>query len=256
MLAQFADIGMKFVKQDEQAREEVFLKSATDVIGKSLKSLRDQHIIDDFGDEDEDTVIDLDSFFTVVLQANVKNQSIAISALKEGLTLDGEYNNFLCHRLTDILIPNFLQTGTVNTQLTLASTSLSYVSEKLFAAPVVDPSDLFQRLVLSKKNHGDLHQPILDSIMEEIITEMTPEEREGFVFFCTGFNYLPRRDSKFLITVEFDYDKEKVAPLSLPVSHTCENTISFPSGVYGKDKMIFKAKLFQAISNSKGFSMV
>ena len=80
MLAQFADIGMTFVSE------------ATDVIGKSLKWLRDEHIIDDFGDEDENTVIDLDNFFTVVLQANVKNQSIAISALKEGLTLDGEYH--------------------------------------------------------------------------------------------------------------------------------------------------------------------
>ena len=119
MLAQFADIGMKFVKQDEKSRKEVFLERATDVIGKSFKWLRDEQIIDDFGGENENTVLDLDNFFTVFLQVNVKNQSIAINALKEGLTLDGEYNIFLCLRLTDILIPNFFQTGTVDTQLTL-----------------------------------------------------------------------------------------------------------------------------------------
>ena len=183
MLAQFDDIGLQFVKQDEDARVEVFSKLVTDVIGKSLKWLRDEQIIDDFGDEDENTVIDIDNFFTVFLQAHIKNQSIAISALKEGLTLNGEHNIFLCVRFTHILIPNFFHIGAVNLQFTLALTSLSYVSERIFAVPTVDSSDLFQRLVLSEKCYGDLHQPFLDSIMKDIITEMTPKERVDFVFF-------------------------------------------------------------------------
>jgi len=116
----------------------------------------------------------------------LENQSIAISALKEGLTLDGEYNMIFFVKLTHFLIRNFFQIGTVNLQFTLASTSFSYASEKLFAAPLVDSSDLYERLVLSMKNFSDLHQPFLDSIMKDVITEMTPEEREGFVFFCTG----------------------------------------------------------------------
>jgi len=241
MLAQFADVGMTFVSE------------ATDVIGKTFKWLKEECIIDDFGDEDENTVVNLDNFYTVFLQTNVKNQSIAISALKEGLTLDGEFNIILCVRLTYFLIPNFLQIGTVNLQFTFGSTSLSYVSEKLFATAVVDPNDLYERLVLSEKNFSDLHQPFLDSIMKDVITEMTPKELEDFVFFCTGFNYLPRRNSKFFITVEFDY--ENMTFTSLPMSHTCENTIRLPSDMYGKDKKIFQAKLCHAISNSKGFSM-
>jgi len=50
------------------------------------------------------------------------------------------------------------------------------VSENPFAAPAVDPSDLYERLVLSEKCYGELHRPFLDSIMKEVITEMTPKE--------------------------------------------------------------------------------
>ena len=245
ILAQFADIGLQFVKQDEEARVEVFSESAMGIMGRTLKWLWEECFIDDFGDEDEKTVIDIDNFFTVFLQAHIKNQSIAISALKVGLTLNGEHNIFLCVRFTHILIPNFFHTGSVNLQFTLASTSLSYVSEKLFVEPTVNSSDLFERLVLSRRNFSDLHQPFLGSIMKDVITEMTPKEREDFLFFCTGFNYLPRRDSKFFITVEFDY--ENMTFTSLPVSHICENTLVLPSDMYGKDRMIFKAKLCRAI---------
>ena len=143
-------------------------------------------------------------------------------------------------RLTHFLIRNFFQIGTVNLQFTLASTSLSYASEMLFAAPVVDPNDLYERLALSVKKFSDLHQPFLDSIMKDVIIEMTPKERENFVFFCTGFNYLSRKNSKFLITVEFDY--ENMTLTSLPMSHTCKKTIRLPSDMYGKDKKIFQSK--------------
>ena len=254
MLAQFADIGLQFVKQDEEARKEVFSESAMGIMGRTLKWLKEEGIIDNFDDEDKNTVIDLDNFFTIFLQTLVaKQHSVAISALKEGLTLNGEYNVLLCVRFTHILIPNFFHIGAVNLQLTLASTSLSYVSEKLFAEPTVNSSDLFERIVLSRKNFSDLHQPFLDSIMKDVITEMTPKEREEFLFFCTGFNYLPRRDSKFFITVEFDY--ENMTFTSLPKSYICENTLVLPADMYGKDRMIFKAKLFRAISNSKESSM-
>jgi len=99
-------------------------------------------------------------------------------------------------------------------------------------APAVDQSDLYERLVLSEKCYGDLHQPFLDSIMKEVITEMTPKGREDFVFFFTGFNYLPWRYSKFFITVEFDY--ENMTFTSLHMSHTCEKIIRLLSSMYGR----------------------
>jgi len=263
MLTQFAEIGLKLVNRDEEAREEVLTGSAKHIVGKTLKELHEEGIVEKVSDSDKNIVIDMDNFFTIFLQGKVDNKSIALNALKGGLALGGKlcmYGYiFLCTKQKEELISAyfyFIHEGMVNLQLTLGITSLSYVSDKFFAKPGVEANDLIDRLSFSEANHIDLHKPFFDTVLKEVITEMTSDERKDFVYFCTGYNYLPNREresQKFTITVEFNFDE--MEEMSLPVSHTCVNTLKLPGLAYGNDKEMFKSKLSQAMSNSKGFSI-
>ena len=140
-----------------------------------------------------------------------------------------------------------------------ALSTLKYVSEKLFAKPSVESKDLISLLVLfedDEKKPLEHQKEFFNTVLKDVIREMTNEERKQFTFFCSGYDYLPHRvdtKEKFCIVVEFSY--EEMEATSLPVAHTCVNTLKLPGEAYGNNKARFKSKLLKAMELSKGFSM-
>ena len=259
MLIQFAEIGTKFMDRDENSGKEFLMDSANDILGKSLKWLLEQGIIPDIGDNDENKIINLNNFFTIYLQTKIKNQSIAINALKEGLSLEGKSLSSTCSfqeiKYKFIQIFCFRIIGRVCLYDTLFLVPLSYVSETFFTTSNIEADELLERLIYN--DDVELYEFFFDSVLKEVIMEMTPEERKYFLFFCTGYNFLPLDDNSdsedFQIDVEFD---SELGAASLPESHTCEKTLVLPEEAYGNDKGIFKEKLFQAMAHSKAGTMI
>jgi hypothetical protein len=69
-----------------------------------------------------------------------------------------------------------------------------------------------------------------------------------FVWFVTGLHTI--RQSDFKIIVEFNYS-ENMHDDSLPIVHTCENTIKFPALVYNNNAEKLENKLDYAMQNAK-----
>ena len=147
----------------------------------------------------------------------------------------------------------------------LKQTSLKYVSERFFAAPHITADELIERLVLcepaesvkkKQKKFKETQTKFFNTTLKEVIQEMGNDDLESFTSFCTGFNYLPHRHQKgaFKIIIEFNITEMK-NEMSLPVAHTCDNTLKLPAQAYGNDKEIFKSKLHKAMKLSKGFSI-
>ena len=145
-------------------------------------------------------------------------------------------------------------------------TSLKYVSERFFAAPKIEAEDLIERLVFDaesdvselRKIQEDLkdNQDIFFNItLKEVIREMDNDDLESFISFCTGFNYLPHRHHNGAFKIKIEFNVSEMEEMSLPVAHTCVNTLKLPAQAYGNDKEIFKSKLHKAMKLSKGFSI-
>ena len=80
--------------------------------------------------------------------------------------------------------------------------------------------------------------------LPDLIREVTGLHRR-LLHFATGYFYAPFGETK--LKVEFN-DKESPSEGSLPVAHTCENTVKLPAKAYGGDVKIFKQKLMTALN--------
>jgi hypothetical protein len=74
-----------------------------------------------------------------------------------------------------------------------------------------------------------------------------------FVYFTTGYMFLPQRDRNrdFKITVEFN-DVESGSGDSLPVAHTCHNTIKFPGLAYDGNRETLEQNIDQSLAETEG----
>uniref|UniRef100_A0A7S2EI47 HECT domain-containing protein n=1 Tax=Trieres chinensis TaxID=1514140 RepID=A0A7S2EI47_TRICV len=183
-------------------------------------------------------LITIESFFKVVLpEILVNNRSIAIDAIKEGLTLDGH-----------IQFPNIFR-----------AMPLEALGKVVFSNPIITSEDVIS--LMEPEYCVELsYEPVDEQLIEgqrlffkETLPKAlrTKEENERaneceykkkvanktdflskFVSFSTGYAYLPHCDvgSEFKITIEFDFAESTED--SLPVAHTCENILKFPGWVY------------------------
>ena len=137
-------------------------------------------------------------------------------------------------------------------------TTSKYVSEKLFAKPSVCANELINRLTLSSKYHMERLTDFFEKIVKVVILEMTDEQRIRFIYFCTGYNYLPHhheiRNAPFNIKIKFSSPFEMTSE-SLPIAYTKDCLLKLPWNMYDCNKEMFKLKLFQSMNFVDDFSI-
>jgi HECT-domain (ubiquitin-transferase) len=101
----------------------------------------------------------------------------------------------------------------------------------------------YQERVLSK----DPVTGEVSGVIVDIIKELTEEELQDFIWFVTGWKYVPR--SGLTITVEFNHVEAKED--SLPVAHTCTQDLKLPGEAYKAEKETLKEKLKTSIEEVK-----
>jgi len=230
-------------------------------IGQPMKldGVLDVMTIGDLLCDDDDTLITSDSYFTKLLPKYlVHSRSIALDALREGLTLN----------------------GLVNIPVQFCALPFGVVSKIAFSNPTISADDVIAFLEPRYNAGGECNDKQLakeeqeyffNNILKKLLKEKEEEEHEDkkkqdkdletgksflsrFVSFCTGLNYLPHRigNPDFSIIVEFNFDPDECAPESLPIAHTCVNTLKIHGLVYNNDKEKFEEKLALAIENTEG----
>ena len=145
----------------------------------------------------------------------------------------------------------------------LSIRSLKYVSDRFFAVPKIEAEDLIERLIFITESHNSKVMKIQEKLKDnrdiffnitpkEIIREMDNDDLESFSSFCTRFNYLPHHDQKDEFNVIIEFNVSEMEEMSLPVAHTCVNTLKIPAHAYRNDKKVFLSKLHTVMQNWKG----
>lgn len=186
----------------------------------------------------------------------------AINSILDGLTLNNriKIHAFFDHRPLEVF-DGSLFSGT--------SFSVQDVTDLLWVNCDYEglESESLEKIVDShSKFLKDLKMAILELSEEHSMYKQISKAKEissstksssflvDFVYFMTGMEYLPSLqaipDFKLLIEFEFKGDQE-----ILPTGHTCHNTITFPSTVYGNNYEMIKHKLCLAVRYGKGFGM-
>ena len=136
------------------------------------------------------------------------------------------------------------------------------ISKRLFAKDLMSTDDVIDRLrIRNEEIHYDdgtslpvERESYQDAFFEgpflDTIKELSADELSSFFEFCTGYNYIPQ-NTEFFIEVEFSLDGNE----DLPVSHTCAQQLRLPRKAYNGDKVVFKKKLLQSLSNGLRMTM-
>jgi len=138
---------------------------------------------------------------------------------------------------------------------------LEFLSKRLFTKPTLDPNGVVETLVLQQATaEGKLleilpHQvKFFDQTLKRTIHRMSSDHLSLFVFFCTGYYYLPHRNpsapESFAIYVEFNF-AEMPDEESLPVAHTCQNLLKLPGMAYENNDEVFWQKLTTSMAHTK-----
>ena len=106
------------------------------------------------------------------------------------------------------------------------------------------------RMFRVSSNSSKEREGVLVDVLRDKCSENSDFLRD-FVWFVTGSQYIRRSD--FHILVEFN-SKEGLDYESLPIVHTCVNTIKFPVLAYNNDREVLETKLDMAMANSKNCS--
>lgn len=124
----------------------------------------------------------------------------------------------------------------------------------VFATHEFSGADLFKRLTPNFTSSEDdefacSNQHRMFEALRIILEKWAKHDRTLLHWFCefvTGQKYLntdPR--STFTITVDFDLETDD----SLPESHTCVDTISFPISAYNGDIEVTEEKIKKAVQS-------
>lgn len=130
------------------------------------------------------------------------------------------------------------------------------ISCKFFAKEKVSAEDLFSVMKLTNGKVAsydgeeevvvESHHDFFNGPMKETIFGWTNEQRSEFLFFCTGYKYLPN-DDKFFLEVSFDLSKN-----SYPKAHSCVPQLRLPENAFCGDKIAFQNIINEAIQSHAG----
>lgn len=181
----------------------------------------------------------------------------AINSILDGLTLNNhiKIHAFFDHRPLEVFDGSLFSGTSFSVQdvTDLLCVNCDYAGEERFIDSHSKFLEDLKMAILELSEEHSMYKQISKA------KEISPSRKNSsflvdFVYFMTGMEYLPSLqaspDFKLLIEFEFEGDQEM-----LPTGHTCHNTITFPSTVYGNNYEMIKHKLCLAVSYGKGFGM-
>ncbi len=196
---------------------------------------------EDYGIEKEG-LIDKDNFIKDFVPAfMIENRTKNISAMREGLILDGEFP-------IDII---------------LGCQPLQAINQQFFSNDTCSVEDIIELLQpkydfaadeILKQNH----KHFMEKAMPGALRNLTGKKSSfllDFVLFLSGSRCIPYTQGMpdFKINILFSLDK---GAEDLPSSSTCENLIHVPWSVYDNDAEVLAKKLEKAVEFGKdGFDM-
>lgn len=177
----------------------------------------------------------------------LKTRDIAISSLKEGITLD----------------------GAMNIQKLLSMVPSKVVSTLLFSNPEYTAQEVINTLEPSYSEHEisdkdiadirQIQQRCFQAVLPQVIRELSDDPNStflaDFLYFCTGSSYLPYTDANpnFRIYITFS----AILDINhLPTANTCSNQLNIPVNAYLNEEGALSGKLLTSIEqsgNSFGF---
>ena len=176
----------------------------------------------------------------------LKTRNIAISSLREGITLDG----MVRFKPIFLLVPSVV------------------VSKLLFADPIYDVEKVISRLAIDDDTYfhdfGDelvetqklCFSETLPNALRILNTKDKEEFLVGFIFYITGSAYLPNLDMNpnFKFVIEFS---PHLANGDLPTAATCANLLRLSAWAYDNNVEELSKRLETAVKVGKyaGYGM-
>eukprot|EP00551_Chaetoceros_affinis_P008906 CAMPEP_0203668946 /NCGR_PEP_ID=MMETSP0090-20130426/5430_1 /ASSEMBLY_ACC=CAM_ASM_001088 /TAXON_ID=426623 /ORGANISM="Chaetoceros affinis, Strain CCMP159" /LENGTH=945 /DNA_ID=CAMNT_0050533503 /DNA_START=144 /DNA_END=2981 /DNA_ORIENTATION=- len=191
---------------------------------------------------EKEGVINEDNFIKDFVPAYmIEKKKKNINALREGLTLNGEFP-------IDIL----------------GCQPLQAISQQFFSNDTCSVEDIIALLRpeydfefdddISKENHDRFMKETMPEALRNLSTKNSSFLLD-FVLFVTGSRCIPYTQGMpdFNVSILFDVQKGEK---DLPSCHTCENLLHVPWNVYDNDAEVFAKKVEQAVEFGKdGFDM-
>jgi hypothetical protein len=119
--------------------------------------------------------------------------------------------------------------------------------------PVYEHDDVTPQDVKNQEKVLSKNKPPLElkkqGILVDVLCESDQKFLRDFVWFATGYMYLPQRN--FTIKVEFNSTDERFRDeLALPMAHTCDMLVKLPGKAYDASPTILQEKLIMSIKNA------
>ncbi len=174
----------------------------------------------------------------------LKSRDIALSSLKEGLTLNGKFNL--------LFLLSLVPSRVVNTML---FSNPNIKAEDVISVLRPDYTDLTDDEKVDKESAvaiRKIQQHFFEKRLPEVIKQLSIESSDNnflsnFLSFCTGCSYLPCKEIHPAYSIVVGFEKEFNYE-DLPTTNSCVNRINLPMYAYNyKEESALKEKLSKAV---------
>ena len=176
----------------------------------------------------------------------IDNRSDALDSIREGLgNSDGNHKSLEFARL-DLIDSKTLDMLFFSTYRTTAEDVIKVLRPNVGSYDSHGPLAHDQRAILDESN---------DQVRGHLVELLRRKDETGrihfagdFVEFVTGSRHLPQNGARIIVDFSHGEAYYEGHPESLPVAHTCHETLKLPATAYGGEFHVLERKLDLAIS--------